>query len=53
VLVKLLQQGLWGDSSIQAESQKSTRPNADSALWAVTIPANGTSTVSASFETRF
>jgi hypothetical protein len=53
VVVKLLQQGLWGDSSIQAESQKSIRPNADSALWAVTIPANGTSTVSASFETRF
>jgi hypothetical protein len=53
VTVKLLQEGLWGDSRITAESQKSTRRNADTAEWAVTVPANGKSTLTASFETRF
>jgi hypothetical protein len=53
VVVKLMQQGLWGDSSIKSESQRSTRPDASTASWTVAIPANGTSTVSASFETRF
>ena len=53
VVVKLMQGGLWGESRIKAESQKSTRPDAASAMWAVTIPANGTSTVTASFATRY
>jgi hypothetical protein len=53
VVVKLRQEGLWGDSSIKAESQKSTRSSADAAEWAVTVPANGKSTVTASFETRY
>jgi hypothetical protein len=53
VVVKLMQQGLWGDSRIKSESQKSTRSSADSAVWAVTVPANGTTTLNASFETRF
>jgi hypothetical protein len=52
VVVKLRQEGLWGDSSIKAESQKSTRSSAEAAEWAVTVPANGKSTVTASFETR-
>jgi hypothetical protein len=53
VMVKLMQAGLWGESRIKAESQKSTRPDAASAMWAVSIPANGTSTVTASFATRY
>jgi hypothetical protein len=53
VVVKLMQQGLWGDSRIKSESQQSTRSSADSAMWAVTVPANGTTTLNASFETRF
>jgi hypothetical protein len=53
VVVKLRQEGLWGDSSIKAESQKSTRSSAEAAEWAVTVPANGKSTVTASFETRY
>jgi len=53
VTVKLLQEGLWGDSRITAESQKSTRRSADTAEWAVTVPANGKSTLTATFETRF
>ncbi len=53
VVVKLLQEGLWGDSRITAESQKSTRRSADTAEWAVTVPANGKSTLTATFETRY
>jgi hypothetical protein len=53
VVVKLMQQGLWGDSRVKSESQKSTRTNAEAVSWAVTVPANGTATVNASFETRF
>ncbi len=53
VVVKLSQDGLWGDSSIKAESQKSTRRSADAAEWTVTVPANGKTTVTATFETRY
>jgi hypothetical protein len=53
VTVKLLQEGLWGDSRITAESQKSTRRSADTAEWAVTVPANGKSTLTATVESRF
>jgi hypothetical protein len=53
VVVKLLQEGLWGDSRITAESIKSTRRNADTAEWAVTVPANGKTSLTATFETRY
>jgi hypothetical protein len=53
VTVKLLQEGLWGDSSIKAESQKSSRRSAEAAEWAVTVPANGKASLTASFDTRF
>ncbi len=53
VTVKLVQQGLWGDARITAESQKSARPSADTAEWAVNVPANGKSTLTATFETRY
>jgi hypothetical protein len=53
VVVKLLQQGLFGDSRITEESMKSTRRDAETAEWAVTVPANGKASVTASFETRF
>jgi hypothetical protein len=53
VVVKLLQQGLFGDSRITTESMRSTRRDADTAEWAVTVPANGKTTVTVSFETRF
>ena len=53
VVVKLLQAGLWGDSRITAESQKSTRRDAETAEWAVTIPANGKTSLNATFNTRF
>ena len=53
VTVKLLQEGLWGDSRITAESQKSTRRSADTAEWTVTVPANGKAGVTATFDTRY
>jgi hypothetical protein len=53
VTVKLLQEGLWGDSRITAESLKSTRRSADTAEWAVTVPANGKASLTATFETRY
>ena len=53
VTVKLLQEGLWGDSRITAESQKSTRRSAETAEWTVTVPANGKSSLTATFDTRY
>ncbi|MDP8914688.1 MAG: DUF4139 domain-containing protein [Pseudomonadota bacterium] len=53
VTVDLIQSGLWGDTRISAESQKSSRRSADEALWRVTVPANGEATVTATFDTRF
>ena len=53
VTVSLLQDGLWGDSTITAESQKSKRRSADVAEWTVQIPANGKAEVTATVTTRF
>jgi hypothetical protein len=53
VTVKVIQEGLWGDSRIMSESLKSTRRSADAAEWAVTVPANGNASLTASFETRY
>jgi hypothetical protein len=53
VVVKLLQSGLWGDSRISAESQKSVRQSAETAEWPVTVPANGKAALTASFVTRY
>ena len=53
VTVDLLQDGLWGDTRIVSESQKSERSNANSAVWRVSVPANGEATVTATFDTRF
>jgi hypothetical protein len=53
VTVRVLQEGLWGDARITAESLKSTRRSAETAEWAVTIPANGKADLTASFDTRY
>jgi hypothetical protein len=53
VTVKVLQAGLWGDTRIKTESQKSDRRDADTAVWEVAVPANGKTTLSASFESRY
>ena len=53
VTVDLQQLGLWGDTRIIAESQKSERISADLAEWKVAVPANAGTKVTASFDTRF
>jgi hypothetical protein len=53
VTVSVLQAGLWGDTAIKDESQKSIRRNADEAEWIVPVPANGTVTLTATFESKF
>jgi hypothetical protein len=56
VTVDLSQAGLdnyWDDTRILSESLKSERRSSDEAVWRVPVPANGTATVTATFDTRF
>ena len=56
VTVDLSQSGLdsyWDDTRIISESMKSERRSSDEALWHVPVPANGSATVTATFDTRF
>lgn len=53
VTVDLIQSGLWGDTRIVEESQKSDRRSADETLWRVAVPANGEAIVTATFDTRY
>lgn len=51
--VTLQQDGLWGDTKIESESQKSTRPHADMAEWRITVPANGTVDLNVVFDSQY
>ncbi len=53
VTVRVIQSGLWGDVRIASESAKSERRDADSVLWTVTVPANGKTDLTATFDTRY
>lgn len=56
VTVDLVQAGLdnyWDDSRLVSESLKSSRKSADEVQWAVAVPGNGTTVVTAVFETRY
>jgi hypothetical protein len=56
VTVEFAQAGLdswWNDTKIESESEKSDRTNSDEALWKVTVPANGETSVTAVFLTRY
>ena len=53
VTVRLLQGGLWGDVKVLDESQKSSRPDAGTAEWMVSVPANGKINVNATFDSRW
>jgi hypothetical protein len=53
VTVGLIQDGLWGDTTIVSESQKSQRLAADSAQWDVIVPANGKTDVTATFDSKY
>lgn len=56
VQVDLTQSGLdfyLSDTRIVEESQKSQRVSSNATRWTVEVPANGTATVTATFETRY
>ena len=53
VTVDLAQAGLWGDVRITDESIKSNRVSADRTEWAVPVPANGKTEVTATFDSRY
>jgi hypothetical protein len=56
VTVDLIQAGLdwgWSDTRIVSESVPSKRRNSDATVWSVTVPANGRTSVTAIFETRY
>jgi hypothetical protein len=56
VTVEVAQDGLdnwWHDTKIESESIVSERPSADEALWKVPVPANGETTVTVVFLTRY
>ncbi|MEA3060941.1 MAG: hypothetical protein QOJ94_722 [Sphingomonadales bacterium] len=55
VTVDLVQSGLdwgWEDTRIVEESLKSERRSSNEAIWHVPVPANGETSVTATFETR-
>ena len=53
VTVQVIQSGLWGETKVATESQKSERRDADSVVWNVTVPANGKTVVTATFDSRY
>jgi hypothetical protein len=56
VTVELVQSGLdayLNDTRITSESMKSERRSSNEAVWRVPVPANGTATVTAVFDTRY
>lgn len=53
VTVDLAQSGLWGDVRIEQESQASERVSADKVEWSLQVPANGSVTVTATFDSRY
>jgi len=54
--VELVQDGVpwwWTDTRITAESLKSEHRDVNTEVWHVPVPANGTATVTATYETRY
>ena len=53
VTVELVQSGLdWGDVRVVEDSAKGERRTAGALAWQVAVPANGSATVTATFDTR-
>ncbi len=53
VTVDLAQDGLWGDVRIKDQSREGKRISADRVEWNVPVPANGSVTVTATFDSRW
>ena len=53
ITVDLAQSGLWGDVRIEAQSIVGERVSADRIEWKVPVAANGTTEVTATFDSRY
>ncbi len=53
VTVDLAQDGLWGDVRMEAQSIPGTRISADRMEWKVPVAANGTTDLTATFDSRY
>jgi len=57
VTVDLIQAGLddgyWRDTRVSKESQKGEQRSADERLWRVVVPANGSTTLTVTYDTRY
>lgn len=54
VTVELIQGGIdWGDVRVVEDSAKGERRTAGTLAWQVSVPANGSTTVTATFDTRY
>jgi hypothetical protein len=53
ITVDVVQSGLWGDTRITQESIKSERLSADDARWRVPVAANGETTLTTTFDSRY
>lgn len=53
VTVDLGQSGLWGDVRVTEQSQTGKRISADLMEWNVVVPANGTATLTVTFDSRY
>jgi hypothetical protein len=53
VTVDVAQDGLWGDVRIEAQSIPGTRISADRVEWKVPVAANGTTDLTATFDSRY
>ncbi|OHT18217.1 DUF4139 domain-containing protein [Edaphosphingomonas haloaromaticamans] len=53
VTVDVAQNGLWGDARVTAQSLEGNRVSADRIEWKVPVPANGTTELIATFDTRY
>lgn len=53
VTVDVAQDGLWGDVRIREQSIGGNRVSADRIEWKVSVPTNGTTELTATFDTRY
>ena len=53
VTVDLAQDGLWGDVRVEAQSLVGERVSADRIEWKVPVAANGTTELTAVFDSRY
>ena len=53
VTVDLAQDGLWGDTRVSTQSLEGRRVSADRMEWSVPVPANGSTDLTVTFDSRY